>query len=69
MTVTITNPEDIADFMNKHFASIIPNLASKIQVNEDNITPTEFLTKTDSSLNLKKGGSLQCAEIIEWGKI
>ena len=40
--------------MNKHFAAIGPNLASKIQVNEDNISPTEFLTKTDSSFNLKK---------------
>ena len=52
--VTITNPEDIADYMNKHFAAIGPNLASKIQVNEDNITPTEFLTEKDSSFNLKK---------------
>ena len=52
--VTITNPEDIADYMNKHFAAIGPNLASKIQVNEDNITPTELLTKKDSSFNLKK---------------
>ena len=51
--VTITNPEDIADYMNKHFAAIGPNLASKIQV-EDNITPTEFLTEKDSSFNLKK---------------
>ena len=40
--------------MNKHFAAIGPNLASKIQVNEDNITPTEFLTEKDSSFNLKK---------------
>ena len=52
--VTITNPEDIADYMNKHFAAIGPNLVSKIQVNEDNVTPTEFLTKKDSSFNLKK---------------
>ena len=50
--VTITNPEDIADYLNKHFAKIGPNLASKIQVNEDNITPTEFLTEKDSSYNL-----------------
>ena len=49
--VTITNPEDIADYINKHFAAIGPNLASKIQVNEDNITPTEFLTEKDSSFN------------------
>ena len=35
--VTITNPEDIADCMNKHFAAISPNLASNMQVNEDNI--------------------------------
>ena len=46
--VTITNPEDIADYMNKNFAAIGPNLASKIQVNEDNVIPTEFLTKKDS---------------------
>ena len=49
-SVKITNPEDIANYMNKQFAAISPNLASKIQVNEDNITPTEFLTKKDSSL-------------------
>ena len=29
--VTITNPEDIAHYVNKHFAAIGPNLASKIQ--------------------------------------
>ena len=52
--VTITNPEDIADYMNKHLAAIGPNLASKIKVNEDNVTPTEFLTEKDSSFNLKK---------------
>jgi len=52
--VTITNPEDIADYMNKHFVAIGPNLASKIQVNDDSIPPTEFLTKKDSSFNLMK---------------
>jgi len=66
--VTIINPEDIADYMKKHFAAIGPNLASKIQVNEDDITPTKFLTEKDSSFNLKKSGSLQSAGIIEWGK-
>ena len=51
---TITNPEDIADYMNKHFAAIGPNLASKIQVNKDNITPTEFnLKKVEASSVLK----------------
>ena len=66
--VTITNPEDIADFMNKHFAAIGPNLASKIQVNEDNITPTEFLTKTDSSFNLKRVEASSVLKLLNGAK-
>ena len=67
--VTITNPEDIADYMNKHFAAISPNLASKIQVNEDNITPSEFLTKTDSSFKLKKVEASSMLKLLNGVKI
>ena len=67
--VTITNPEDIADYMNKHFAAIGPNLASKNQVNEDNITPTEFLTKRDSSFNLKKVEASSVLKLLNGVKI
>ena len=66
---TITNPEDIADFMNKHFAAIGPNLALKIQVNEDNIIPTEFLTKKDSSFNLKKVEASSVLKLLNGVKI
>ena len=67
--VTITNPEDIADYMNKHFAVIGPNLASKNQVNEDNITPTEFLTKKDSSFNLEKVEASSVLKLLNGVKI
>ena len=67
--VTITNPEDIADYMNKHFAAIGPNLASKNQVNEDNITPTEFLTKKDSSFNLRKVEASSVLKLLNRVKI
>ena len=48
--MAIRNPEDIADYMNKHFAAIGPNIASKIhdQVNEDNITPQNSRLKNCS---------------------
>ena len=55
--------------MNKHFAAIGPNLASKIQVNEDNITPTEFLTKKDSSFNLKKVEASSVLKLLNRVKI
>ena len=67
--MTITNPEDIADYMNKHFAAISPNLASKIQVNEDNITPTELLTKKDSSFNLKKMEASSVLKLVNGVKV
>ena len=67
--MTVTNSEDIADYMNKHFAAIGPNLASKIQVNEDNITPTEFLTKKDSSFNLKKVKASSVLKLLNGVKI
>ena len=67
--MTITNPEDITDYMNKHFAVISPNLASKIQVNEDNITPTEFMTKKDSSLNLKKMEASSVLKLLNGVKV
>ena len=67
--MTITNPEDIADYKNKHFAAIGPNLASKIQVNEDNITPTEFLTEKDSSFKLKKVEASSVLKLLTGVKI
>jgi len=67
--VTITNPQDIADYMNKHFAVFGPNLASKIQVNEDDITPTEFLTEKDSSFNFKKVEASRVLELLNGVKI
>ena len=67
--MTITNPDDIADYMNKHLAAIGPNLASKIQVNEDNITPTEFLTDKYSSFNLKKVEASRVLELLNGVKI
>ena len=55
--------------MNKRFAAIGPNLASKKQVNEDNITPTEFLTKRDSSFNLKRVEASSVLKLLNGVKI
>jgi len=67
--VTFTNPEENADYMNKHFAAFGPNLASKIQVIEDNITPTEMLTKKDSSFNLKKVEASSVLKLLNGVKV
>ena len=44
-------------------------VASKIQVNEDNITPTEFLTKKESSFNLKKMEASSVLKLLNGVKI
>ena len=36
--VTVTEPEELADYLNKHFAAVGPDLASKIPVDEANIS-------------------------------
>jgi len=36
--VTATEPEELADYLNKHFAAVGPNLASKIPVDKANIS-------------------------------
>ena len=37
--VTVIEPEELVDYLNKHFAEIGPNLASNIPVDEANIRP------------------------------
>ena len=52
--MTVTEPEELADYLNKHFAAIGPNLASKIPVEQANIRPEHFLSMKDTSFHLKK---------------
>ena len=50
---TLTNTNEIANYINRHFAAIGPNLASKISTDEDNVSPEQFLTKKDPSFHFK----------------
>ena len=61
--VTVTEPKELADYLNKHFAAISPNLASKIPVEQANIRPEHFLSMKDTSLHLKKVESSRVLKI------
>ena len=51
---TLTNTSEIANYTdNRHFAAIGPNLASKISTDEVNVSPEQFLTKTDPGFYFK----------------
>ena len=62
--VTVTEPKELADYLNKHFAAIGPNLASKIPVEQANIRPEHFLSMKDTSLHLKKVESSRVLKIL-----
>lgn len=49
----LSNPEEIANHLNKHFASIGSNLASTIPTEKESISPEHVLTVKDSSFSLK----------------
>lgn len=50
---TLTNTNEIANYINRHFAAIGPNLASKISTDEDNVSPEQCCTKKDPSFYFK----------------
>ena len=61
----LTDPEEIANHLNKHFASIGSNLASTIPTGRENISPEHFLTVKDSSFCLKNIESSRVLKLLK----
>ena len=66
---TLTNTSEIANYINRHFAAIGPNLASKISTDEDNVSPEQFLTKTDPGFYFKGVDSSRVLKLLNGVKI
>ena len=66
---TLTNKSEIANYINRHFAAIGPNLASKISTDEDNVSPEQFLTKTDRGFYFKGVDSSRVLKLLNGVKI
>ena len=52
-SATLTRPEEIVDFLNCHFTTMGPRLASEIPSDQINKKPEDYLTKHSASFSLK----------------
>ena len=68
-SATLTRPEEIADFLNCHFTTMGPRLASEIPSDQINKKPEDYLTKHSASFQFKNISPSKVLKLLSSVKI
>ena len=68
-SATLTRPEEIADFLNCHFTTMGPRLASEIPSDQINKKPEDYLTKHSASFQFKNISPSKVLKLLNSVKI